>query len=87
MAYKTMYGVEYQYIDEKNSFDIFENYEKAVDYVKMLLKTKEPQPLNIFKANFNEEYIYFDEDFKGWNYDEYYNLISGKINIIETLEL
>lgn len=80
---KEMFGVEHCYDDGASTYEIFETFSKA----EMFCETKENwnkvnQPLFIFKANFNTEHIYKEND--GWNYDDFSNTILDDYEKIKT---
>ncbi len=69
METKTFYAVEYQSIDERQTFDIFPSLKEANAFVKKISNFgKEYIPLFIFKADFKN---YFQEKNGCWNYDDY----------------
>lgn len=82
ILYKEMYGIEYEYNDGRTTFDIFEKYEEAENFAKNLyIKTNYIFPTRIFKAKFNTEYLYKENNY--WNYEDYSDLIIEEKDIKE----
>lgn len=83
---KIMYGVEHQYcFDEVSSFEIFETLDEANTFLSGNLWGKNHKPLFIFKADFNKELIFREDDGK-WNYEDYSNLILGNYKIVKPVD-
>lgn len=83
---KTMYAIEYAYKDGARSFDIFPTLKDAKKYVYDKRNwAKYCVPLFIFKADFSTKYIYYDEQFHFWNYDDCLQLIAGNYEVVKNL--
>ena len=70
-----MYAVEHYYTDDRSTYEIFETLSEAENFC--LDKNnwdKNHFPLFIFKADFNSELIYQEEN-GNWNYDDFYDTI------------
>lgn len=70
---KTMYGVEHFYAHEDSStFEIFSTLMEALSYcAEPSLWTEDHYPLYVFKAKFNPERIFQEDDLGGrWNYED-----------------
>jgi hypothetical protein len=73
MNAKTFYAVEYNSVNDRQTFDIFPTLREANSFVKKILSFgKYYKPLFIFKADFNN---YFQEENGSWNYDDYSDTI------------
>ncbi len=72
MKFKTMYAVEHYYINDLSStFEIFESFKDAQYFCDIDSNWNENHfPLYIFKAKFNCERIFMEDD-GIWNYDDY----------------
>ncbi len=80
-----MYGVEhYYYSDDSSTYEIFESIEDAYNYCNSSKWTDDNIPMFIFKAIFNLDLIYKEED-GIWNYDDYVDTIVGNYEIIKIL--
>lgn len=77
-----MYAVEYESVQGRQTFDIFGKYSGALKYFKEIPQFgNEYKPLFIFKALFNKELIFKEEDGQ-WNYDDYSDLICSGYEIV-----
>jgi len=76
MEVKTMYAVEHYYkSDERTTYEIFETLTDAESFIQDPSNWDENHlPLFIFKADFNTELI-FQEENGNWNYDDYLQTI------------
>ena len=85
---REMFGVEYVYPDGSGSYDIFPSLIEAEEYAKDENRFSEGCiPLYIFKSVFNEERIYFNEDAKAWNYDDFSDtMVDGRL-IVNSLNI
>ncbi|TRX34897.1 hypothetical protein [Flavobacterium restrictum] len=73
METKTFYAVEYNSINDRQTFDIFPTLKEANSFVKKVLSFgKDYKPLFIFKADFKN---CFQEENGSWNYDDYSDTI------------
>ncbi|WP_333851906.1 hypothetical protein [Epilithonimonas sp.] len=72
MEAKTMYAVEHYYSnDERSTYEIFETLNEAESFCSDKNNWNENHfPLFIFKADFNSDLIYQDEN-RNWNYDDF----------------
>ena len=74
--WRTMYGVEYEYIDEDDSgsYEIFTTRKEAEIFIQSMFRNC--RAIFLFKAEFNPERIYREKDLehpKGrpvWNYND-----------------
>ena len=74
MKTKTFYGVEYTSGNRGQTYDIFPTLKQARAFSKNIFNfCIEYKPLFIFKADFNVENIYTENDL--WNYEDYSNTI------------
>jgi len=71
-----MYGVEHYYAeDDASTYEIFETLEQAEEFcINDKNWNKNHFPLFIFKADFNTNCIYKEEDGE-WNYEDYADTI------------
>lgn len=75
METKTMYGVEHYYTDDRRTYDIFETLNEAEIFTSDKNNwDKNHFPLFIFKADFNLDLIYQEEN-SNWNYDDFSDTI------------
>ncbi len=76
MNYKTMFAVEHYYVsDDCSTYEIFETLENAKEFCENKSNWNDDHfPLYIFKADFNLDRIYFDEN-GFWNYDDFSDTI------------
>lgn len=83
-----MYGVEHKYLDDDSStFEIFETLDDALSFsLNQDIWSKKHKPTSIFKAGFNKELIFKNND-NQWNYDDYADLILGNYKEIKTFAL
>lgn len=75
---KTMFGVEYYYAkDNHSTYDIFPTLAEAKSFCNnQNLWNENNYPLYIFKADFNSERIFQENDLDGqWNYEDVSNTI------------
>lgn len=72
----TMFGVEhYNAVDNTSTYEIFSTLENAQKFCADKSKwNKKYFPLYIFKADFNTERIYQEDD-EMWNYDDFSDTI------------
>ena len=85
METKIMYAVEHYYTDDRSTYEIFETLSEAENFC--LDKNnwdKNHFPLFIFKADFNSELIYQEEN-GNWNYDDFSDTILANYEIIKHL--
>jgi len=83
---KTMFGVEHAYIDGRKTYDIFSSLIEAKRFCQKADYWNEKHaPLFIFQADFNKELVYFDKMAKGWNYDDFSDIIVGNYKIIQRI--
>lgn len=79
-----MYAVEHAYSDGRQTYDIFPTQEAAAAYCGNTANWSEThKPLFMFKADFNADLIYFDEQLNGWNYEDFADTIIGNYTIIQ----
>ncbi len=70
METKTFYGVEYKSAGDGQTFDIFPTLKEAKLFSKSIVSFgKEYNPLYIFKAEFNRQNVFKENN--QWNYDDY----------------
>ena len=76
-----MFGVEHYYKgDDASTYDIFQTIETAQEFVNnSALWNDDHYPLFIFKALFNLEHVYYDDDNEVWSYDDHSDTIIGNI--------
>jgi hypothetical protein len=83
---KEMFGVEHCYSDGASTYDIFETLDDANTFCKNVDNWNNAHyPLFIFKADFNVDLIFKDDN--NWNYDDFKGVILGnfkKIKIYNT---
>lgn len=75
---KTMFGVEHYYASEDSStYEIFPTLPEAKSFcAEQSLWSEGHYPLYIFKAKFNPERIFQEDDLGGqWNYEDYMDTI------------
>ena len=78
-----MYAVEHAYSDGRQTYDIFLTKEAAIAFCGNAANwTETHKPLFMFKADFNADLIYFDEQLNGWNYEDFADTIIGNYTII-----
>lgn len=74
METKTFYAVEYKSGNDGQTFDIFPTLKAAKSFTKEITNISvEYKPLFIFKADFNSQNIY--EENNRWNYEDYADTI------------
>jgi len=76
---KLMYGVEYRTEDYCSTYEIFENYTKALSFAN-----SNENSLYMFKADFNTKFIY--KELGSWNYEDNGELYTN-LNMIEHYEI
>jgi len=86
MKTKTMYAVEHYYkSDERSTHEIFETLNDAEFFCSHNKNWNENHfPLFIFKADFNTELIYQEEN-GIWNYEDFENTILKYYSFRKTL--
>lgn len=86
METKTMYAVEHYYTDDRRTYDIFETLCEAESFTSDKNNwDKNHFPLFIFKADFNLELIY-QEDNGNWNYEDFSDTILGNYRKIKQMD-
>ena len=74
MQAKTFYAVEYKSGNDGQTFDIFTTLKSAKSFTKEMISIGgEYKPLFIFKADFNLENVYIENN--TWNYEDFSNTI------------
>lgn len=74
METKTFYAVEYKSGNDGQTFDIFLTLKEAKSFTKEITTLdSEYKPLFIFKADFNLQNIYLEDN--RWNYEDYADTI------------
>lgn len=80
-----LYCVEHCRTDGAQTFEIFRTLNEAEAFAKNKENwDSEHFPLYIFSADFNEEYVY-EEDDGNLNYEDCYGTINGEFEMIEEL--
>ena len=81
---KVMFGVEHCYIDGASTYEIFETFSKAKAFCENDRNwSNNNHPLFIFKADFNSELIFKENN--EWNYDDFVDTILGNYNVLEVI--
>ncbi|MDK2969848.1 MAG: hypothetical protein PWQ65_955 [Bacteroidota bacterium] len=81
---QSMYAVEHAYSDGRQTYDIFPTKEAATAFCGNAGNWTDTHiPLFMFKADFNVDLIYFDEQLNGWNYEDFADTIIGNYTIIQ----
>lgn len=85
MEAKTMYAVEHYYTDDCRTYDIFETLDDAENFTSEESNwDKNHFPLFIFKADYNIDLIYQEEN-GNWNYEDFSDTILGNYEIIKNI--
>lgn len=86
MKGKTMYGVEHCYYNNgRSTYEIFDGRKQAESFCNNASNWKEDNfPLFVFKANFNQDLIFKEENGR-WNYDDFGNTILGNYKVIQII--
>lgn len=74
-----MYGIEYRTSEDCSTYEIFEKYEDALSFAN-----SNENSLYMFKADFNEKFIYKEDNY--WNYNDNSELYSN-LKMIESYEI
>ena len=74
MKTKVFYGVEYSSGNDGQTFDIFSSLKEAKLFSKNIINLgKEYKPLYIFKADFNSQNVFKENN--QWSYEDYSDTI------------
>lgn len=80
---KEMFGVEHCYNDGSSTYEIFETLNESKTFCENVENWSDVnQPLFIFKADFNVNLIFRENN--SWNYDDFGDTILGNFKKVRT---